>query len=59
MCNGRLKRAERDDLVSKFSSGHTRILVATDAALSALGEDLCMHVAHVISFDFPNSMAQV
>lgn len=52
----RPKRAEKDALMASFASGKTRVLVATDAALRMLGEELCP-VAHVISFDFPSSIS--
>ena len=51
----RPKRAEKEALLSSFASGKIRVLVATDAALRVLEEELCP-VAHVISFDSPPSM---
>ena len=50
-------QVEKDSLLSKFTSGALRVLVVTDAALSALSDELCP-VGHVISFDFPASMTE-
>mmetsp|Transcript_7920 Transcript_7920/g.20708 ORF Transcript_7920/g.20708 Transcript_7920/m.20708 type:complete len:266 (+) Transcript_7920:2-799(+) len=53
----RPKRAERDAVLSKLSTGSVRVLVATDAALSSISDELGP-VGHVISFDFPSSMVE-
>jgi superfamily II DNA/RNA helicase len=53
----RPKRAEKETVLSTFSSAATRVLVITDAALRALGEELCP-IGHVISYDFPSTMEE-
>ena len=51
------KRSEKEALLASLASGAATVLVATDAALRALGEDLCP-VSQVISFDFPPTMEE-
>ena len=56
IAHDRVKRAEKDATMSAFAAGTTRVLVVTDAVLRALGEEL-PPVGHVISFDFPPTLA--
>lgn len=55
LAHDRPKRAEKEQTLASFAAGATRVLVATDAALRAVGAELCP-VGHVISFDFPQNM---
>ena len=56
----RPKRAEKDALLARLASGSARVLVATDAALGVLAEEIAHlgPIGNVISFDLPSSMAE-
>jgi superfamily II DNA/RNA helicase len=56
LAHDRPKRADKESTLSAFASGTKSVLIVTDAALRALGEEL-PPVGHVVSFDFPASMA--
>ena len=51
------KRSEKQTLLSKLSSGWACVLVATDAALGVISEELGP-IGHVVAFDFPTGMAE-
>ncbi|XP_038206225.1 ATP-dependent RNA helicase p62-like [Zerene cesonia] len=50
--HGDKSQMQRDNIINKFRSGGTNILVATDVAARGLDVD---GITHVINFDFPNT----
>ncbi|KAJ0178378.1 hypothetical protein K1T71_006201 [Dendrolimus kikuchii] len=50
--HGDRTQTQRDDIINRFKTGRTNILVATDVAARGLDVD---GVTHVINYDYPNT----
>lgn len=52
--NGDMSQAQRDAVMRRFKSGHTRLLCATDVAARGIDVD---NLTHVIHYDLPDELA--